>query len=81
MKRILVVGITGAGKTTMAQALAARLQLSFHEMDALKFTGPQWASNPGLQQQVASIAAPRGGSSTPSATRKSAICCGRMPTR
>ncbi|MEU1529193.1 AAA family ATPase [Streptomyces fagopyri] len=60
MKRILVAGITGAGKTTMAQALAARLQLPFHEMDALKFTGPQWASNPDLHQQVSTIAATPG---------------------
>ncbi|MEU7335285.1 AAA family ATPase [Streptomyces sp. NPDC007074] len=55
MKRILVAGITGAGKTTMAQALAARLGLPFHEMDALKFTGPQWTSNPDLESQVATI--------------------------
>ncbi|MEU0039614.1 MULTISPECIES: AAA family ATPase [unclassified Streptomyces] len=60
MKRILVAGITGAGKTTMAQALAVRLELPFHEMDALKFTGPRWASNPDLREQVATIAATPG---------------------
>lgn len=57
MQRILVAGITGAGKTTMAQALAARLQLPFHEMDSLMFTGPGWAVDPDFHQQVAKIAA------------------------
>jgi adenylate kinase family enzyme len=60
VKRILVAGISGAGKTTMAQALALRLQLPFHEMDALKFVGPHWATNPDLHEQVATIAATPG---------------------
>lgn len=60
MKRILVAGISGAGKTTMAQALAERLQLPFHEMDGLKFVGPHWATNPHLHEQVAAIAATPG---------------------
>ncbi|QQM45657.1 P-loop NTPase family protein [Streptomyces liliifuscus] len=57
MQRILVAGITGAGKTTMAQALSARLRLPFHEMDSLVFNGPDWAVDPDLHQQVAKIAA------------------------
>ncbi|MFD3375075.1 MULTISPECIES: AAA family ATPase [unclassified Streptomyces] len=60
MQRILVAGITGAGKTTMAQALAARLRLPFHEMDSLVFTGPGWAVDPDLHRQVAKIAATPG---------------------
>jgi adenylate kinase family enzyme len=56
MKRILVAGISGAGKTTMARALAARLGLPFHEMDALKFVGPGWATDPDFPQRVAAIA-------------------------
>ncbi|MGI3228458.1 adenylate kinase [Streptomyces sp. GTA36] len=57
MQRILVAGITGAGKTTMAQALSARLQVPFHEMDSLVYTGPDWTVDPGLHEQVAKIAA------------------------
>ncbi|MFE2377918.1 AAA family ATPase [Streptomyces sp. NPDC059398] len=56
MQRILVVGITGAGKTTLARALAARLDLPFHEMDALQFTGPDWAVDPAMRERVAAIA-------------------------
>ncbi|MEU6340781.1 AAA family ATPase [Streptomyces sp. NPDC046977] len=57
MRRILVVGISGAGKTTMARALAARLDLTFHEMDALRFTGPGWAADPAFRERVAEITA------------------------
>ncbi|MET9604207.1 AAA family ATPase [Streptomyces sp. NPDC006512] len=57
MKRILVTGISGAGKTTMARALAARLGLPFHEMDTLRYAGPGWAPNPGLHEELAAIAA------------------------
>ncbi|MFJ1584346.1 AAA family ATPase [Streptomyces sp. NPDC088197] len=57
MKRILVAGITGAGKTTMARALAERLRLPFHEMDALRFSGPGWATDPEFERKVADLAA------------------------
>lgn len=56
MKRVLVAGISGAGKTTLGRSLAGRLGLPFHEMDALKFTGPGWASEPGFRERVAGIA-------------------------
>lgn len=41
----------------MAQALSARLQLPFHEMDSLRFTGPDWTVDPDFHQRVAMIAA------------------------
>jgi adenylate kinase family enzyme len=54
--RVLVVGITGAGKTTMARAIAARLGLPFHEMDALAW-GPGWSAAPELKPAVELITA------------------------
>jgi hypothetical protein len=35
MRRVLVVGMSGAGKTTAARRVGAKLGLPFHEMDAL----------------------------------------------
>ncbi|GAA1357387.1 AAA family ATPase [Streptomyces beijiangensis] len=55
MQRILVVGSTGAGKSTMARGIARRLGLPFHEMDALHFIGPDWQENPDLVEQVTGI--------------------------
>lgn len=52
MRRILVVGSTGAGKSTLARALSARLAVPFHEMDALYYTGPNWAVNERLVADV-----------------------------
>ncbi|MFF7445984.1 MULTISPECIES: adenylate kinase [unclassified Streptomyces] len=57
MERILVVGVTGAGKSTLAQAVGKRLNLPYHEMDALYFNGPDWAVNDKLSEDVASLAA------------------------
>ncbi|MFF2847309.1 adenylate kinase [Streptomyces sp. NPDC058001] len=52
MQRILVVGITGAGKSTLARTLSRRLTLPFHEMDARYFTGPGWAVNAGFVAEI-----------------------------
>lgn len=41
MRRIVVVGNSGSGKTTLARELAARLQLTHIELDAL-FHQPNW---------------------------------------
>ncbi|MGW3308565.1 MULTISPECIES: adenylate kinase [unclassified Streptomyces] len=52
MERILVVGSTGAGKSTLARAVGERLAVPYHEMDALYFNGPDWAVNQGLTDDV-----------------------------
>ena len=57
MQRILVVGVTGAGKSTLARALSGRLGVPYHEMDALYFNGPGWATNTRLVEDVAEVTA------------------------
>lgn len=54
MRRVLVVGMSGAGKTTAACRMAGKLGLPFHEMDAL---GPDWSQAPGLVGEVKRITA------------------------
>lgn len=44
-RRVVVVGVTGSGKTTLAQAVARRLGLPHIELDAL-FWGPNWTPSP-----------------------------------
>ncbi|MET7986559.1 MULTISPECIES: adenylate kinase [unclassified Streptomyces] len=57
MERILVVGVTGAGKSTLAQALSGYLGLPYHEMDALYFNGPDWSVNDKLTDDVSTLTA------------------------
>lgn len=45
LDRILVVGTTGSGKTTMASRLAEKLDLPHSELDALNW-GPDWTMRP-----------------------------------
>lgn len=45
MRRVVVVGAAGSGKTTFATALAARLGAPHVELDAL-FWGPRWTPVP-----------------------------------
>lgn len=45
MKRILVIGSTGVGKTTLAGKLAQTLNLNHIELDSL-YWGPGWRENP-----------------------------------
>jgi adenylate kinase family enzyme len=45
LQRLLVVGTTGSGKTTMASRLAQKLDLPHTELDALNW-GPDWTMRP-----------------------------------
>jgi len=53
-KRILVIGRTGSGKTTLARAIAAALQVPHVELDSL-FFGPNFSTvpEPVLRERVA----------------------------
>jgi adenylate kinase family enzyme len=55
MRKILVAGSTGAGKTTMARAIAERLAIPYYEMDAIAFAGPGWQENQNLVTDVSRI--------------------------
>jgi adenylate kinase family enzyme len=58
IRRIVVVGSTGSGKTTMARALAERLQLPHVELDALHWDS-NWTPAPGevFRERVANALA------------------------
>ncbi len=45
MNRVIVVGTTGSGKTTLAGALARKMACPFIELDAL-FWNPGWVKTP-----------------------------------
>ncbi|MER6070130.1 hypothetical protein ABT187_15080 [Streptomyces sp. NPDC001817] len=57
MERILVAGISGAGKSTPARRVSRLLDLPYHEIDTLHFTGPGWAVNSGFAEEVSRVAA------------------------
>ncbi|HCS60274.1 MAG TPA: AAA family ATPase [Microbacterium sp.] len=54
-ERVLIAGITGSGKTTLARRLAAQWDLVHHEIDALHH-GPNWAARPEFLDDVRSFA-------------------------
>jgi len=56
MRRVLVAGNTGAGKTTLGRILAAELGVAFHEVDELAFR-PGWQPNPVYPGVVLRLAA------------------------
>src|SRR4051812_15403227 len=57
MRRILVAGVTGSGKSTLARAVGTRLEIPYHEMDELYFSGPNWMENPQFATRTREIAA------------------------
>lgn len=58
LRRIVVIGTSGAGKTTLARELARRLDLSHIELDALHWE-PNWtaAETPIFRRRVAATVA------------------------
>jgi adenylate kinase family enzyme len=58
MRRILVIGSPGAGKSTLARSLAARLELPLIHLDR-EYFGPGWAipAKPQWRERVARLAA------------------------
>ncbi|MGW7574930.1 adenylate kinase [Streptomyces sp. NPDC054765] len=59
MRNIVIVGICGAGKSTLAAALARHLGLRHLELDALRH-GPQWGVRPSFADDVARVTATDG---------------------
>ena len=59
MNRVIVVGTTGSGKTTLAGALAQKMNCPFIELDAL-FWNPGWVKTPPdeFRQRVTEAIAP-----------------------
>ncbi len=59
-RRIIVIGVTSAGKSTLAETLAQKLGLEFIELDALHWE-PNWVDAPDdvfRQRVAAAISAP-----------------------
>lgn len=56
VQRVLVAGSSGAGKTTMAAALAERLELPHTELDAL-WHGPGWVPRPEFEADLEAVLA------------------------
>lgn len=52
MQRVVIVGTSGAGKTTFGRRLAAKLGAAFVELDALHWL-EDWTPNPGFAAHVA----------------------------
>lgn len=54
--RILVAGVTGAGKSTLARHIAAEIGAPYTELDSL-FHGTNWTKRPEFEGDVAALAA------------------------
>lgn len=55
-QRVLIAGVTGSGKTTLARRIAERWHLVHHEIDALHH-GPGWVPRPEFLDDVRAFAA------------------------
>ncbi|WP_426182667.1 AAA family ATPase [Microbacterium sp. TWP3-1-2b2] len=55
-ERVLIAGVTGVGKTSLAGRIAARWDLVHHELDALHH-GPNWTPRPEFLDDVRAFAA------------------------
>jgi len=55
-ERVLIAGVTGSGKTTLARRIAQRCDLVHHEIDAL-YHGPNWTPRPEFLDDVRAFAA------------------------
>lgn len=55
-ERVLIAGVTGSGKTTLARRIASTFNLVHHEIDALHH-GPGWTPRPEFLDDVRSFAA------------------------
>lgn len=53
-RRVLVAGVSGAGKTTLAKRIAAILDAPYVEIDAL-YHGPDWAPRADFLEDVRSL--------------------------
>jgi adenylate kinase family enzyme len=51
LQRVVIIGMSGAGKSTAARRLAAMLDLPHVELDAL-YWGPAWTSRPDFRERV-----------------------------
>jgi adenylate kinase family enzyme len=56
MDRVLIAGVSGSGKTTVARALELRLGLPRYELDALHH-GPGWVKRPEFEAEVEAFSA------------------------
>lgn len=55
-RRVLVCGVTGVGKSTLAARLGRLWRLPYTELDALHH-GPNWSVRPSFESDVAALAA------------------------
>lgn len=56
MRRVLVAGSSGAGKSSLAREVSSRLGLMYTELDALHH-GPNWTPRPEFRADVEQLAA------------------------
>jgi hypothetical protein len=55
-RRVLVAGVTGVGKSTLAKRLAHQIDLPYTEIDAL-YHGPQWTPRPSFLADISALSA------------------------